>query len=433
VDAPDWNITLLVLAVLTVALATRSTAPPLPGLIAWPLAAVTLWPLVQIVPLPFAIVRMVSPMRAELAAHLGNSAWVPISAFPAVTLGGWMRISGCLLAFLVIRELAWRFAGERSPWILVWPLVAVAALEAALPLMQFYAAPGDSAHGTFRNRDHFAFFMEIALPFPVMYAWSVWRRQRSHLASSFKPALLACAALGAAGLLLGAVLTSLSRMGLIASLFGLAVLGAGFMLRRRWILMVPVAAVVAMLVLAPRALILRFADLSTADRVASQDRIKVWRETLPMISRYWITGSGLDTFEFVFPRYKRHAATTVDNATHNDYLQYISELGIIGSTAVLFLLVGVLVSVKAALHHADAQGRALAIASLGSVAALLLHSTVDFNTYVPVNAFACAWICAVAVSSVFSVRPVAASSGVVEMIPDSIGRCRPPISRAISR
>jgi Fe2+ transport system protein B len=50
-------------------------------------------------------------------------------------------------------------------------------------------------------------------------------------------------------------------------------------------------------------------------------------------------------------------------------------------------------------------GRALAIACIAAIVAILAHSFVDFNLYIPANAMVLAWICGMAVSVMFSSRP----------------------------
>jgi O-antigen ligase len=224
-----------------------------------------------------------------------------------------------------------------------------------------------------------------------------------------KPALRAGASFSIAALLLVGAIDSLSRMGFLCALFSLAVLGAAALPRKRWLLALPAAVFLLLIYLPPDQLIDRFAQISTADQIASQDRVAVWRETLPLIAAYPAAGCGLGAFESVFVRFKHHAPTIVDNYAHNDYLQYLAEVGTFGFALGLALVGGLLfTAARASLRHASAADRALARASLASMAALLLHSTVDFNSYIPANAFAFAWIAALAASAMFSSRPVPA-------------------------
>jgi O-antigen ligase len=83
---------------------------------------------------------------------------------------------------------------------------------------------------------------------------------------------------------------------------------------------------------------------------------------------------------------------TVDYA-HNDYLQVLAELGVFGFAAGL-IFVGRLVqrTARGTFYARSVDERYLSIACLAAMTAILLHSVVDFNMYVPANGFAFAWI-----------------------------------------
>jgi O-antigen ligase len=80
---------------------------------------------------------------------------------------------------------------------------------------------------------------------------------------------------------------------------------------------------------------------------------------------------------------------------HNDYLQVLAEFGLIGFLLLAALLIRTLVRVFRA-TLGDGPQRYLAIACGGSLTAILLHSFVDFNLYIPANAMVLAWIAGVA-------------------------------------
>ncbi len=402
----DWDVTVVALALLAAMLLPGSRAPRLNRWLVWPLALLTAWVLLQIVPLPADVVRLVSPARAELAAAAGDGGWVPISVFPALTLAAWTRLAGCVLVFLIVRELAWRYSDTRTPWVVMLPLVVVACLEAVLGLAQFYDGfSGAGAQGTYGSRDHFAGLMEMALPFPIMYGMAALWRNRVPFRSPLKPALAACGSFAAGALLLLGSIHSLSRMGFIAALFALAILGASA-LPKRFLFAAPAAVLLLFIYLPPNELIERFADLSSRDKIAAQDRLELWRETMPLIAAYPLTGCGLGTYESAFMRFKRSAPLANDPFAHNDYLQYAAELGLPAFLLGLLVVTGVVAcTIGAASRHDSPAGRALALACLASMSALLLHSLVDFNSYIPGNAFAFAWVAGMAASVMFSSRP----------------------------
>jgi len=405
---------------LSAALLWRPQAPP-PGRVTMAaLVALPIWVLFTLVPLPSGVIRLISPARAAVAAALdavlpggGGSA---ISLAPAPTFAAWMHLAACILVFLIVREAAWRTSDRNPPWIVALPLVVVSGLEAILGLVQFYtgATGGMGAHGTFANRDHFAGLLEMALPLAAMYGLAVIRRGRTRFGSPLRPALVASGAFAAATLILLGSIHSLSRMGFICALAGLGVTGALSLQRKRWLLAVPVAAAVLFIYLPNDELIARFAEFSPTSKANPLDRVDVWRETLPMVPDFAVTGTGLGTYESAFMKYKQLQATVTDSYVHNDYLQYLVELGLPGFVCGLILVLAAMrAAISAAIHHSSPAGRALGAACVASMTALLLHSIVDFNSYIPSNAFSFAWVAGLAVSVMFSSKPVSQPAGII--------------------
>jgi O-antigen ligase len=180
---------------------------------------------------------------------------------------------------------------------------------------------------------------------------------------------------------------------------------------RKWTALALAAALVllAFIYLPPDQLIARFAGLASTDEISGDTRVQIWSETLRLIAAYPVFGCGLGGYHSAFLRYKQVApASTVDFA-HNDYLQFLAELGIIGFAIAAALILSVLfLTLRALSKHTTRQGRALALASIGGLAAILLHSLVDFNLYVPANALLMTWIAALAATLMFSSRPLPA-------------------------
>ena len=85
--------------------------------------------------------------------------------------------------------------------------------------------------------------------------------------------------------------------------------------------------------------------------------------------------------------------------SHNDYLQVLAEAGLAGFVPGILLLVLVLASgLRGATRRGSLDERMLSSAAVASLVAILLHSFVDFNMYVPANGMAVAWIAGIAAS-----------------------------------
>ena len=168
---------------------------------------------------------------------------------------------------------------------------------------------------------------------------------------------------------------------------------------------IAVLVVLSFVFLPPDRLIMRFAQLSSAEEITAEGRLLLWGETLDLIAAYPLFGCGLGAYESAFLKYKvSHPLVTADYA-HNDYLQLLAELGIIGFLIGAALVLAVLAkAVRAALRHADPNSRFLALACAGAMVAILIHSLVDFNLYIPANAVLLAWISGISAGLTFCSR-----------------------------
>ena len=284
--------------------------------------------------------------------------------------------------------------------------MAIAALEGGLGLWQNFGRSGEAARwGTYVNHNHYSGFLEMALPFAVMYPVALLGRARRRGKASLAPSLAACGVFGLAALIVAGIIHSFSRMGFIAMLFSILVMAALAFVsspvswfrrsrKRRWgaagLLAVALLAGVAFL--PSERLILRFAELTSSDPTAG-GRAKLWAATIPLIKAYPVFGCGLGGYETVFLKFKTFDPLVRDDFAHNDYLQLLAELGLVGFA---MLAVAACSLVRSTLHQAvasqDPEERYFAVACAGALAAILLHSLADFNLYIPANAMLLAWI-----------------------------------------
>lgn len=408
----DWNPCLLAIALLVLIHRLRNRArraPPLDRQSQCSLLAFSALTSVQLLPLPLSIVHVLSPARAELQAVttpvLGNASFASLTVTPAATVEHLMRLSACLLVFLLVRDLAWRLSD--SPWLPALPLVAIAAVEAALGLIQSYAPGSDGiARGTWVNRNHFAGFLEMCLPFAVLYPVAVLRRDFSRHGSPAAAAWKACAGLSVAALILIAILHSQSRMGFFASFASLLAAGCLALAakRRGWKRWLPLASLVMLIVLGfvllpGDPLIARYGELAPPNSISSDMRTGMWRDTVQLIRAFPLFGCGLGAYESCFPRFQTVAPMYTIDFAHNDYLQYLAEIGapafLVG---VLFMLGVFRQAVRSAMKEPANDQRYVALACAGAFVAIMLHSFVDFNLYIPANAMLLAWITGIAAS-----------------------------------
>ena len=123
----------------------------------------------------------------------------------------------------------------------------------------------------------------------------------------------------------------------------------------------------------------------TVSSSASWDaRVESWRDTLPMIGDFPIFGVGLSAWGTIFPKYdESFFLGSQAHRAHNDYIQVLSETGLLG--AVLLGMAIVLAGRRLLRALAEGSDRAyvvhLAIAT--GLLALLVHEFVDFDLQMP--------------------------------------------------
>jgi hypothetical protein len=356
----------------------------------------------QLVPLPLSTIGLISPARAELANGLGSVMAVPgmvtLSIAAPTTWAQLPRIAGYAAICLLIRQTARQTV--RDVPIAVVPLVMIATLEAAWALTGHVDG---SIVGTFTNKNHFASLIEIALPFALVYGIAVLatrhERERSALALIAGAGLLTAAVLISFG-----VASSLSKGGLLSMLASLLAIGFLVIVRwtcgwRRWAIAGGlVTVVVAVLVFAtPSELVQQFA-VFTSDN-PTEGRVPIWRDAVRLAAAYPALGVGLGNFFPGVVRYQTSGLGVAWTAAHNDYLQWLSELGIVG----LFLGAVVIGSaslwtIRASVFGQTRVERTLGLACAGALSAILIHSVFEFNAYVLANAMASSWVVGLAAS-----------------------------------
>ena len=127
-------------------------------------------------------------------------------------------------------------------------------------------------------------------------------------------------------------------------------------------------------------------------------------------------GYGLGTFVEVFPRYRTFYTNSIVNAAHNEYVQALLELGIVGFLLIMALIV---LLFREGLRKAGGWQHdfesAMALAALIGCSGILIHSLCDFNLQIPANAAVFSVLAGIAVARPLSIS----SSAAARKLPDS--------------
>ena len=119
-----------------------------------------------------------------------------------------------------------------------------------------------------------------------------------------------------------------------------------------------------------------------------QERWIQWTATKHLISDFWLTGAGPGLYRYAFTAYKdEHLRPLLYDHAHNDYLELLSEQGVVGAvivTALVLIIYRRLIS--SFKKRSDVAVRGALFASLTGMTAMLVHSLVGFNFQIPANA-----------------------------------------------
>jgi O-antigen ligase len=115
-------------------------------------------------------------------------------------------------------------------------------------------------------------------------------------------------------------------------------------------------------------------------------RAHFWSVTIDIIKNHPIVGTGLGAFGVVYTGYdSRNGMYRLEQA-HNDYLQVLSDGGIIGALLGLFFVVSLFRMGFARRESRDDFRRGVATGALAGCFAVLIHSFFDFTLHTPANA-----------------------------------------------
>jgi O-antigen ligase len=115
-------------------------------------------------------------------------------------------------------------------------------------------------------------------------------------------------------------------------------------------------------------------------------RTHFWSVTVEIIKAHPILGTGLGAFGLVYTHYdSRNGLFRLEQA-HNDYLQILSDGGIIGAALALFFVIILFRQAFARRESRDDFRRGVCIGALAGCFAVLVHSFFDFTLHTTSNA-----------------------------------------------
>lgn len=238
-----------------------------------------------------------------------------------------------------------------------------------------YAPRFAQTFGTFVNRHNFAAFMEmtIAVPLGMMFVGAVNKDKR----------LLVVTAIGLMGI---ALLLSGSRGGLVALLaeiFFLLILTietksyAQLALKAGFAGLLLATIIAGAIFIGGESSLTRLAETASSTDITT-NRMHIWGVTLSVIKSAPVWGVGLGGFSVAYARFDTFNGMERVEQAHNDYLQVMTDAGLIGLIIAAFFVFQLF---KTGLRNAKNPNRfrrGIAVGALAGCFAILVHSIFDF-------------------------------------------------------
>jgi O-antigen ligase len=341
------------------------------------------------------------PLRTPIGAGLNEPAVRSLSLDPYSTRLVLVQMTALLIYFaatLVFTDTSHRLR------LLVRTIIIFGFLLAIFGLTQSFTSPTkvywvreltqSTAFGPFINRHHFAGYMEltIAVPLGLIFTGSIDRDKRFVY-------------IFAAGLMGVALIMTTSRGGIISLIAELLFLAAiaglrqthgarhdstrrrasGAAARTALALGLIVALFAGVVLLGGEGALSRFVGTVNADDPTT-GRSHFWSVTVDIIKAHPFIGAGLGAFALVYTRYDSRNGLFRLEQVHNDYLQVLSDGGIIGAALALFFVVVLFRNAFARRESRDDFRRGVCIGAMAGCFAVLVHSFFDFTLHTTSNA-----------------------------------------------
>ena len=379
------------------------------------LLPILLYPFFQAIPLPLAVISILSPHRAlwlqRARDATGGSYWgASLSYIPVDTLFSGLWLITLALFALILHGLIKKGALKSERFFLV--VFMIASLEALYGLCQvlvpsigvfgIYPAVGN-ASGTFVNRNHYAAFLGMIWPLQLAWLMTLSHKENTTGPAAFDEKYLKQITrekqiffLFLNGLVLLGLVFSGSRGGILSALIGTTVLvffagRRGRTIRRFvagcWVIMIAYGFIIGF-----EGILNRFFTIGED----AGGRLEIWRATWRMMRDHWLTGAGVGTYKPVIFLYDFYRTDLVQiGQGHNDYLQIPAEWGLVFGLLIIILAWGYWLTSAFALARMNREGdrekdsfaqeRLIRAGALAGSAAFLAHIWVEFNWEIAAN------------------------------------------------
>lgn len=373
--------------------------------------------ILQSMPLPIDWVEFISPFRAErvrMVNELAGTEQQRISISDNGIIGFYRSFFLLSLIFYYVALRRLLDISQKFYFTLVMCLIGVGTFEALYGLAQFVnpqigilwlSIKTRAAYGSIIYKNQYASLLNMIWPLAIA-SGSLFYMKRSRddrrpgvqnrlriVADKISTTKIQSPLLiFAGGIMILAVLFSLSRGGILAMIFTALCLilflpfsrggKTGFLV----VFLCLIAGYGSLLGL--DTLLARFDTLDASGAA----RIDIYLSSLPMLVDHWLTGIGIGSYSLLSPVYlKGFPANFHYDRAHNEYLELLIELGVPVATLLfswmLFGLIKLGLRLSSAMNQANIDHSRIipGVAAFCGLVGFLVHGVADFGWRLPVN------------------------------------------------
>jgi O-antigen ligase len=122
------------------------------------------------------------------------------------------------------------------------------------------------------------------------------------------------------------------------------------------------------------------------ERRENVSRRDLWLSSWKLIKAHPLVGSGLGAYWIAITKYHDASGALAPREAHNDYLEFLAGVGIVGTALVLWFATGLVSNARRALRSGTIWTRAAALGACVGLFGAMVHGLVDFGLHITANA-----------------------------------------------
>lgn len=390
-----------------------------------PLAIFVFIGVLQLIPMPKAVISIVSPntvaLRTELLGDLPGSKshldWMPLSLYPAATRHDLRLVLAVAGVFVVVLNVFRETARIKR---LLWAVALIGAVVAAITLGQnifgngkiywFISTPNSQGcSGPFINHSNYGQFMNLSigasLGLLIVRLREVFAHRRitaprvfDYIGSSAARRIWLL--VGIISICLATVFLSLTRGGMVSMIaamtFTVLILARTKSIKGQWWLFVAVALLSFSCILYTGfdAVCERLATLRNLGQ-ANSGRIQILKDIAAAWTRFPLVGTGLGTHSYVYPMSDHSYIVPLAAHAENEYAQALEETGLLGLGGLVVFGIMIFKQYFKCTRNKSSVACSAAYGLGFGIIAILVQSMTDFGQHLPANGILTATFCAI--------------------------------------